>query len=134
MGETRTSPATLHRRRQEGRERSLTGDPMADLVRRRQTWSPDGLGTVSAGMLRDHLRQHRVASMPSRRTISRLLNRQTQEVPSHAFPSSGSGGLSHLCSGNMSTGRESAAPARVAWRWRREVEAPKNAARPRWAV
>jgi hypothetical protein len=33
MGETRTSPATLQRRRQEGLERYLTGDPIAA-----QTW------------------------------------------------------------------------------------------------
>jgi hypothetical protein len=87
MGETRTSPATLQRRRQEGLERYLTGDPIADIVRLRHTLSPDGLGTVSAGVIRDHLRQHRVESIPSCRTIYRILNRQTQEVTSHAFPS-----------------------------------------------
>jgi len=87
MGETRTSPATLQRRRQEGLERYLTGDPIADIVRLRHTVSPDGLGTVSAGVIRDHLRQHRVASIPSCRTIYRILSRQAQEVTSHAFPS-----------------------------------------------
>ena len=87
MGETRTSPATLQRRRQEGLERYLTGDPIADIVRLRHTLSPDGLGTVSAGVIRDHLRQHRVEASPSCRTISRMLNRQAQEVTSHACTS-----------------------------------------------
>ena len=135
MGEPRTSPATLQRRRQEGLERSLAGDPIevicremgcakswfytwkhryqvtepewfqeharrpetsptktpatleADIVRLRHTLSPDGLGTVSAGVMRDHLRHHRVESIPSCRTIYRILNRQTQEVTSHACTS-----------------------------------------------
>ena len=59
----------------------------AEIVRLRQTLSPDGSGTVSAGVIRDHLRQHRVESIPSRRTIYRILNRQTQEVTSHVFTS-----------------------------------------------
>jgi transposase-like protein len=59
----------------------------AEIVRLRQTLSPDGSGTVSAGVIRDHLRQHRVESIPSRRTIYRILNRQAQEVTSHAFTS-----------------------------------------------
>jgi hypothetical protein len=42
---------------------------------------------VSAGVIRDHLRHHRVESIPSRRTIYRMLNRQTQEVTSHVFTS-----------------------------------------------
>src|SRR6266446_1761707 len=106
MGETRTSPSTLQRRRQEVLERSLAGDPIAvicremgcakswlstwkhryqvtepewfqehsrrpetiptttpatleaDIVLRRHTLSSDGLETVSAGVIRDHLRQH----------------------------------------------------------------------------
>src|SRR2546421_3219447 len=134
-GETRTSPAALQRRRPEGLERSLAGDPIAvlcrelggakrwlekwkhreqvtepewfqaharrpattptttpdaleaDNVRRRQTLSPAGSGTVSAGVMRDHRRHHRVESRPSWRTISRMLNRQAQEVTSHACPS-----------------------------------------------
>ena len=135
MGETRTAPATLQRRRQEGRERCLAGNPIevicrergcakswlytwkhryqvtepewfqeharrpetsptktpapleADIVRRRHTLSPDGLGTVSAGVIRDYLRPHCVESIPSCRTIYRILNRQTQEVTSHACTS-----------------------------------------------
>ena len=135
MGETRTSPSTLQRRRQEVLERYLSGDPIAvicremgcakswlykwknryqvtepewfqehsrrpetpptktpeaieaQIVRLRHTLSPDGLGTVSAGVMRDHLRPHSAKSMPSRRTIYRILKRQAKEVNSHAFTS-----------------------------------------------
>ena len=135
MGETRTSPSTLQRRRQEVLERYLAGDPIevicremgcskswlykwknryqvtepewfqehsrrpettptktpdaleAEIVRLCHTLSLDGSGMVSAGVIRDHLRQHRVESIPSRRTIYRILNRQTQEVTSHIFTS-----------------------------------------------
>ena len=135
MGETRTSPEALQRRRQEVLERYLAGDPIevicremgcakswlykwknryqvtepdwfqeharrpettptktpdtleAEIVRLRHTLSPDGSGTVSAGVIRDHLRQHRIESIPSRRTIYRILNRQAQEVTAHACPS-----------------------------------------------
>ena len=58
-----------------------------DIVRLRHTLSPDGLGTVSAGVIRDHLRQHRVESIPSCRTIYRILNRQTQEGASQSVQS-----------------------------------------------
>lgn len=54
----------------------------AEITRLRQTLSPDGSGTVSARVIRDHLRHHSIASMPSLRTISRILNRQTKEVAS----------------------------------------------------
>ena len=135
MGETRTSPEALQRRRQEVLERYLAGDPIkvicremgcakswlykwknryqvtepewfheharrpettptktpdaleAEIVRLCHTLSLDGSGMVSAGVIRDHLRQHRVESIPSRRTIYRILNRQTQEVTSHVFTS-----------------------------------------------
>ena len=135
MGETRTSPAALQRRRQEVLERYLAGDPIevicremgcakswlytwkhryqvtepdwfqehsrrpettptktpdaleAEIVRLRHTLAPDGAGTVSAGVIRDHLRQRSVESLPSRRTIYRILNRQAKEVNSHSVPS-----------------------------------------------
>src|SRR2546425_9312203 len=67
------------------------------IVRRRGTLAPG----VSAQVIRDHLRRHQGESIPSRRTIYRMLNRQAQEVTSHAVTSSGSGCLSHLCSGTM---------------------------------
>lgn len=47
----------------------------AEIVRLRQTLSPDGSGTVSADVIREHLRQRRIKSIPSRRTIYRIVNR-----------------------------------------------------------
>jgi transposase len=61
----------------------------AEIVRLRQTLSPSGSGPVSADGIRDHLRQHRGESIPSRRTIYRILQRQAKEVNAHGFPSSG---------------------------------------------
>ena len=51
----------------------------AAIVALRQALSPDGSETVSARVIRDHLRHHPIASRPSLRTISRILNRQTTE-------------------------------------------------------
>jgi hypothetical protein len=59
----------------------------AQIVQLRHTLSPDGLGTVSADVIRDHLRHHGAKSIPSRRTIYRILKRQAKEVNSHAFTS-----------------------------------------------
>ena len=42
--------------------------------------SPDSSGTRRANAIRDYLRQHGAESMPSRRTIYRMLKRQAQEV------------------------------------------------------
>jgi hypothetical protein len=57
------------------------------IVRLCHTLSPDGLGTVSAGMMRDHLRHHGAKSIPSRHMIYRIRKRQAQEVNSHTFTS-----------------------------------------------
>ena len=51
----------------------------AQIVWLRQALSPDGSGAVSADVIRDHLRQHGGNSIPSRRTIYRILKRQTRE-------------------------------------------------------
>jgi len=59
----------------------------AAIIRWRQTLSADGLGTVSADVIRDDLCQHGSESMPSRRTISRIFNRQTEEVKADSFSS-----------------------------------------------
>jgi hypothetical protein len=76
---TRLSPAALQRRRQEAMKRYLAGDPIEAICREmgclRRTLSPDGSGTVSAEAIRDYLRQHGSESIPSRRTIYRILNR-----------------------------------------------------------
>lgn len=59
----------------------------AQIVGLRHTLSPHGSGTVSAGVIRDHLRQYGAKSIPSRRTIYRILKRQAKEVNSHACTS-----------------------------------------------
>ena len=51
----------------------------AEIVALRQALSPDGSETVSARVIRDHVRHHPLASRPSLRTIYRILNRQTTE-------------------------------------------------------
>ena len=51
----------------------------AEIVALRQALAPDGSETVSARVIRDHLRHHPIASRPSLRTIYRILNRQTTE-------------------------------------------------------
>ena len=49
----------------------------AEIGRLRQTLTPGGSGTVSARVIRDHLRHHPTESIPSLRTIYRILHRQT---------------------------------------------------------
>jgi transposase len=45
------------------------------IVRLRDSLSPDESRSVSAQVIREHLRRHHVASLPSRRTIYRILKR-----------------------------------------------------------
>ena len=59
----------------------------AAIVRLHQALSPDASGTVSARVIRDHLGQHGVDSIPSMRTISRILNRQSQGEASQSVQS-----------------------------------------------
>jgi hypothetical protein len=59
----------------------------AEIVQVRQTLSSGGLGPVSADGIRKPLRQHGGDSIPSRRTISRILKRQAKEVTAYDFPS-----------------------------------------------
>jgi transposase-like protein len=54
----------------------------AVLIALRQTLSRDGSAPVSARVIRDHLRHHATTSIPSLRTIYRILNRQTKEEAS----------------------------------------------------
>ena len=51
----------------------------AQIIALRQALSPEGSEPVSARVIRDHLRHHPSASIPSLRTIYRILNRQTTE-------------------------------------------------------
>jgi hypothetical protein len=67
---------------------SKTPETVAAAMRRlHQTLSPDASGTVRARVIRDHLGQHGVTSIPSMRTIYRILNRQTQEGASQSVQS-----------------------------------------------
>lgn len=50
----------------------------AEIVRLRQALSSDGSRTVSARVIRDHLRHLPTESRPSLRTIYRILQRQTE--------------------------------------------------------
>lgn len=81
-----TEPAWFqeHARRPETTPTNTPAALEAEIVRLRQTLAPDGSGTVSAGVIRDHLRQHSVELLPSPRTIYRILNRQAKEVNVHA--------------------------------------------------
>jgi hypothetical protein len=58
----------------------------AHIIRLRQTLAPEGSTTVSARVIREHLRHDHGTSLPSLRTISRILNRQTD--PGGALTSS----------------------------------------------
>ena len=51
------------------------------IVRLREILSPG----VSAQVIRDHLSRHQGESIPSRRTIARILKRHAKEVPSHSL-------------------------------------------------
>jgi hypothetical protein len=84
-----TEPAWLqeHARRPETTPTKTPDALEAESVRLRHTLAPDGSGTGSAGVTRDHLRPHSGESLPSRRTIYRMLNRHAQEVNSHSVPS-----------------------------------------------
>ena len=84
-----TEPAWFqeHSRRPESTPTKTPDALEAEIVRLRQTLAPDGSGTVRAEVIHDHLRHHSVASLPSCRTIYRILKRQAQEVTSHTVPS-----------------------------------------------
>jgi transposase-like protein len=59
----------------------------AALIALRQTLSPDGSATVSARVIQAHLSQHPSASLPSLRTIYRILNRQSKKGASQSVTS-----------------------------------------------
>ena len=48
------------------------------IVRLRDSLSPDASRSVSAQVIRDHLSRHHIESLPSRRTISRILKRHAR--------------------------------------------------------
>ena len=53
----------------------------AAIIELRRTLLPEGSEPASARGIRDHLCHHPIASLPSLRTIYRILNRQRQESP-----------------------------------------------------
>jgi transposase-like protein len=84
-----TEPAwvTARSRRPETTPSKTPETVAAAIIRLHQTLSPDASGTVRARVIRDHLGQHGVTSIPSMRTIYRILNRQTQEGASQSVQS-----------------------------------------------
>ena len=130
-----TEPAWFqeHSRRPETSPTKTPAALAAEIVRLRQTLAPDGSGTVSAGVIRDHLRQHSVESLPSPRTIYRLLNRQAQEVNAHACPSYVSSCLAHLSRGQMATGLASVGARTDGKALETRGRGTKEVARPLWA-
>jgi transposase len=59
----------------------------AEIIRLHQTLSTPATGTVSARRIRDYLRPYDEDSIPSIRTIYRILNRYRKEVHSHSVRS-----------------------------------------------
>jgi transposase-like protein len=59
----------------------------ADIVRLHRALSTPDRQTVSARQIHEYLRQHDGASIPSIRTIYRILNRHRKEVNSHSVRS-----------------------------------------------
>jgi Homeodomain-like domain len=59
----------------------------AEIIFLRQTLSRDGAKPVSARVIQDHLSHHPIASIPSRRTIYRIFNRQTKKGASPSMKS-----------------------------------------------
>ena len=57
------------------------------IIRLRQTLSPDGAEMVSARVIQAHLSHHPSASLPSLRTIYRILNRQPKKGASQSVTS-----------------------------------------------
>jgi len=57
------------------------------IIQLRQTLAPDGADTVSARVIQRHLSHHSRASLPSLRTIYRILNRQPRKGASQSVPS-----------------------------------------------
>ena len=71
-------------------ETTPTKTPQAvevEIVRLRNMLLPSAAGTISAQAIQERLRQQHVASIPSLRTIYRILKRHTKEVTSNACTS-----------------------------------------------
>src|SRR6266478_7818885 len=68
-----------HSRRPETTQTKTPEGIEAEIIQLRQTLSPDGAETVSARVIQNHLSHHPLASLPSLRTIYRILNRQPKK-------------------------------------------------------
>ena len=79
--------STAHSRRPETTPSKTPETIEAQIVRLYQTLSTPESGSVSAQMIHEHLSQHGGASIPSIRTIYRMLNRHGKEVSSHSVTS-----------------------------------------------
>ena len=73
-----------HSRRPETTPTKIPEGIEAEIIQLRQTLSPDGAETVSARVIQAHLSHHPLASLPSLRTISRMLNRQPKKGASQS--------------------------------------------------
>ncbi len=69
-----------HTRRPESTPTKTPDALEAEIIRLRHALSPDGSGPVSADVIRNYLRQHGAERVPSRRTVYRILSRQTKEA------------------------------------------------------
>jgi len=76
--------AQEHSRRPETTPTKTPEGIEATIIQLRQTLSPDGAETVSARVIQAHLSHHPLASLPSLRTISRMLNRQPKKGASQS--------------------------------------------------
>ncbi len=72
-------------RRPESKPTKIPDALEATIIRLRQTLSPDGVGTVSADVIRDHLHQYGAERVPSRRTVYRILSRHRKEEDVNSF-------------------------------------------------
>src|SRR5215475_13191708 len=90
------TPSTLEQRRQLAVQRyrrpetaptKTPEDIESAIIQLRQTLAPDGADTVSARVIQRHLSHHSRASLPSLRTIYRILNRQPRKGASQSVPS-----------------------------------------------
>jgi len=79
--------AQEHSRRPETTPTKTPEGIEAAIIQLRQTLSPDGAETVSARVIQAHLSHHPSASLPSLRTIYRLLNRQPKKGASQSVTS-----------------------------------------------
>ena len=79
--------AQEHSRRPETTPTKTPEDIESVIIQLRQTLAPDGADTVSARVIQRHLSHHSRASLPSLRTISRILKRQPRKGASQSVPS-----------------------------------------------